>query len=446
MFLFRSIDMQARARGPRAPVRTDGAGPVAGRGRSLAVLVLGALVSSLVASPPASASPLSLEAALGMARQARAETRVAAARLAAARERPAIVSALDDPVLAPSIDHKPVDPMMKTDRSITLEQSIPLSRIRSHRRRAAEADVEKYAGEAGKAALRIDADVAQAFFMLNERRRTAETLGRQLALAADVARLAATRHAVGAALQADVLRAEIEVARLRTRQAAVQAETRAAEAMFNTALGLPPGVPVPVLLADGLHERLSASSGLSAALQAAHRYRPELRMSRAEIERAAAEIDVMKSMYKPMAMVRVGMADTMSAGRGYMLMVGVSLPIWSGRLGAGVREASAMAAMAEADREAMLRMVEGEVAATLESLRGAAATDRAFRDELVVRAERAVAPALAGYASGTLPLASVLEASRALWSIQEEAVMAEAALGMAWVRHRSALGNFGDRP
>jgi len=78
--------------------------------------------------------PLHLNDALRTAREQRAEIRAAGARAEAARQRPAIVSALEDPVLAPSIDHKPVDPMMETDRSITLEQSFPLSRIRGHRR------------------------------------------------------------------------------------------------------------------------------------------------------------------------------------------------------------------------------------------------------------------------------------------------------------------------
>lgn len=415
-------------------------------GARLLLFVLSAVTASVEANPAELAGALSLDAAISLAHRSRAETRVVAARVDAARERPAIVAALDDPVLAPSIDHKSVDPMMKTDRSITFEQSFPLSRIRSHRRRAAEADVDKYVGEAGKSALKIEADVGQAFFMLNERRKTHATLGRQLGLARDIVKLAAARHAVGSAPQAEVLRAEIEVARLRTRQAAILAEPRAAEAMFNTALGLQPGVPVPALQVEGIQERLSLVPGLPAALETALRRRPEFRMTDAEIRRARAEIDVMKSMYQPMVMVRAGMADTMTAGRGYMLMVGVSVPIWGARLRAGVREASAMAAMAEADREAMVRMIDGEVAATLESLRGAVATNLAFRDELLPRAERAAGSAMTSYASGGLPLASVLEANKALWSIQEEAVMAEASLGMAWVRHRSAIGHFGGIP
>ncbi|UUZ54132.1 TolC family protein [Massilia sp. H-1] len=74
-----------------------------------------------------------------------------------------------------------------------------------------------------------------------------------------------------------------------------------------------------------------------------------------------------------------------------MLMVGVSVPIWFGRLRAGVREADAMVSMAEADHEAMLRMIHGDVAASLASLRGAALNYRAFQTDLLPRGERVVA-------------------------------------------------------
>lgn len=406
--------------------------------------LLGAVSGLCGAAPAGVDAAVSLDEAIMVARASRAEVRASSARVDAARQRPAIVAALDDPVIAPSIDHKPVDPMMKTDRSITFEQSFPLSRIRSHRRRAAEADVDKYLGEGGKTALKIEAEVAQAFFMLNEKRKLATILGRQMALASQLVGLAAARHGVGAATQADVLRMEIEEARLRTRLAMAGAETRSAEAMFNTAMGLDTNRPVPSLRVQQALDAIVDIPDLEAALEVALNRRAELRISKAEIRRARAEVDVMKSMYAPMAMVRAGMADTGAAGRGYMLMVGVSVPIWFGRLKAGVREANAMSAMAEADREAMLRMIHGDVGAALETLRGAALQHHAVRTDVMPRAERAIDPAMTAYASGTLPLASVLEASKALWSVQEEAAMAETSLAVAWIRLRNAMGSFGE--
>lgn len=395
-----------------------------------------------VAGQPAQA--ISLSDAMAAARAARAEMRVAAARVVAAQQRPLIVSSLEDPVIAPSIDHKPVDPMMKTDRSITFEQSVPLSRIRTHRRHAAEADVDRYLGEGGKTTLKIEAEVAQAYFMLNEKRKVTQILEQQVELAAALVKLAATRHGVGAATQADVLRMELEEARLRSRLAVLGADVRAAEAMLNTAMGRQSDRLVSGLLVQDVLDSAAAVPERDSALEVALTRRPELHISQAEIRRARAEVDVMKSMYAPMAMVRVGMADTGAAGRGYMLMVGVSVPIWFGRLQAGVREATAMAAMAEADREAMLRMIHGDVAAALASLRGATRNYHAFQTNLMPRAQRAVAPAMTAYGNGTLPLTSVLEASKAFWSVQEESVMAETALGLAWIRYCSAIGSFGE--
>ncbi|EEF26032.1 conserved hypothetical protein, partial [Ricinus communis] len=287
-------------------------------------LTAGAPLTVAAATPE---SDVTLPEALRTARQARAELKASSARIEAARQRPVIVSALEDPVITPAIDHKPVDKMMRSDKSISIEQSFPLSRIRSHKRSAAEADVGRVEGEARETLLKIQSDVAQAFFMLNERRRMAGILDKQLALASRLARMAATRHASGSSGQLDVLRLEAESARLRNRLTVLQADTGAAEAMFNAAVGQPVGTPVPPLQTERLLQQIRQVPDLSASLEQALVNHPRAQISKAEILRAKAEVDVMKSMYLPMAMVRVGKADTMAAGKGYMLMVGISVPI-----------------------------------------------------------------------------------------------------------------------
>ncbi len=424
----------------------------ASSGHIIAVMLI--LLSAAIPSAPTLAqTSLSLNEAFLIAKSARAELRVAAARVDAASQRPAIVSSLDDPILSPAIDHKPVDPMMRSDRSITLEQSFPLSHILQHKRRAAEADIEKYQAEISKTALKIYAEVAQAFFMLQERRRLREILEQQVTLAAQLSKLVATRYGTGSATQSDVLRLEMEEARLRGRLAVVTADAHSAAAMLNASLGRAPDFPLPALDVQTVFEDIAApvesdknhSESLAAKLRFAQSQRAELRVAQAEKRRADAEIDVMKSMYAPMAMVKVGVADTMTAGRGYMLMVGVSIPIWRERLHAGVREAKAMSNMAQADRDAMLSMIQGELAAAQEALRGATLNYRSYRNDLLPRAERTLTPTLSEYASGRLPLSAVLETSKALWALQEESLMAETALGVGWIRMRLALGDFGEK-
>lgn len=412
--------------------------------------VLALAVTMTLASAPSRGEdhslpePLHLNDALRIAQEQRAEIRAAGARAEAARHRPAIVSALEDPILAPSIDHKPVDPMMETDRSITLEQSFPLSRIRGHRRDAAQAEADRLRSEVDRTGLVVGLDAARSFFMLNEKRRMQAIVQRQIELASQVTQSAAARYGAGGSAQAEVLRAEIEQARLNARLQSLQAESAGAEAMLNTSLGRDVGQPIPELATAEVFRPDNPLPTLEVVQTRALDRRPEISGSDAEIRRAEAEVKVMKSMYLPMAMVRTGVAETMTAGRGYMLMVGVSLPIWFNRMNAGVDEARSMETMARADQQAMRRMISGEAAAALEDVRGALARYRALTNDVLPRAERAIAPSLSAYSAGQLSLTGVLEATKALWSVQEEAVMAETELGMAWARLNAAMGRSGE--
>jgi outer membrane protein TolC len=207
--------------------------------------------------------------------------------------------------------------------------------------------------------------------------------------------------------------------------------------MLNTSLGRAPHERIPELVHA---PRRDGPLAAEAAVERALAQRPELIAGEAEVRRAEAETQVMRSMYKPMAMVRLGRAETMAEGPGAMLMIGVTVPIWRDRLRAGVAEARAMQRMADADLTAMRRMVEGEAVASREAVGAARVQLLVLEDELMPRAEAAADAALAGYSSGQASLVSVIEAARALWELQAEQVMAEAALGAAWAELDRAVG------
>jgi outer membrane protein TolC len=217
------------------------------------------------------------------------------------------------------------------------------------------------------------------------------------------------------------------------------AEVRAAEAMLNTSIGRPPDLPVPALAAATTEPPPPRDRSVRAALDR----RPELRAGRAEIDRARAEVAVMDDMFKPMAMVQTGPAYTMTDGAGWMVMVGVSIPLWRGKLRAGVAEARAMSDMAEHDLVAMRRMVVGNTVVARERVVAARARWLALRDQVVPRAQAAIEPTLAGYTSGQLPLVSVLEAAQTLWAARMELASAERQLGEAWARLSRATAQGG---
>jgi outer membrane protein TolC len=178
------------------------------------------------------------------------------------------------------------------------------------------------------------------------------------------------------------------------------------------------------------------------AIKSALTSRPELAAGRAKIARAEADVQVMRDMFKPMATIRTGPSYTMAEGGGWMAMVGLSLPIWRDKLKAGVAEAEAMRAMSQADLRAMTRMIEGDAAAALSQLQAARDRQAALTADVLPRARMAVEPAVASYASGQLPLVSVIEAIQALWLVQSDLITADTQLGLAWARLGRAVGTY----
>jgi outer membrane protein TolC len=408
---------------------------------SSVVLLMGILMGVPGIAAPQEAPPLpfplSLADVVRIAGERRDEIHAARARTRAGESRPAIVSALADPMLAPSLDHLPFM-LNGADVSVAVEQQIPLSGIRGHRRAAALADLDRLRAEAARTTLDVGLEAARAYLMLQERRRTAALVGEQIAFARDVVSAANARYASGTAPQSDVLRAEVEVARLDAIARALVGEVRGAEAMLNASLAIDAGTPVPPLAALALPQPVPAWPVIESAL----RSRPELAAGRAAIARAEAEVQVMRDMFRPMATIRTGPSYTMAEGHGWMAMVGLSLPIWREKLHAGVAEAVAMRAMSEADLRAMARMIEGDAAVAVSQLQAAGDRRAALDRDVLPRARMAIEPAVASYASGQLPLVSVIEAIQALWLVQSDLIAADTQLGLAWARLGRAIGSY----
>ncbi len=383
-------------------------------------------------------SPLRIGAVVEHAATHRAEIEVARARRAAAQQRTRSAGVLDDPMVMPSLDHVPFM-LHGADMSFMVEQRFPLSRLLAHRERSAQADARRLAADIHRVNLDVVLEAVDAYWMLYEQRAMLGIIAEQLGVARLLVAAAAARYASGTSAQPDVLRAEIEVARLEGAQRALAARVRAAESMLNASLARSADAPVPELAEEPV---LAEPPALAILRDRAFALRPELLAGQEEIKRADADVDVMRSMIKPMAFVRTGPAYTMSDGWGFMAMVGMSVPIFRSKNRATIGEAKSMADMARADLDAMRNMVQGSVASTREEVFAARTQVLVLRDDVLPRAHLAVDAVSAAYTSGTLPLVSALDAARALWSAQQELVMAEVTLGTAWARLGRAVGRF----
>ena len=243
-------------------------------------------------------------------------------------------------MISPSLDHLPFM-LGGADVSVTIEQQIPLSGIRGHRRASALADVDRLRAEASRTSLDVGIEAANAYLMLQERRRMAALVDEQIAFARDVvnAANASTRAAWHRSRMCCVPRLK---SRDLARSRALVGEVRAPKPCSIRVLRW-----MPIVSCRRSRSAFTQPVPAWTVIKAGLTSRPELAAGRAEIARAEADVQVMRDMFNLMATIRTGPSYTMAEGRGWMAMVGISLPIWRDKLHAGVAEAEAMRAMSK---------------------------------------------------------------------------------------------------
>ncbi len=381
-------------------------------------------------------SPLRPDDVLTFARAHRSEIVVAKSKIAAAAEKPKVVSALPDPMVMASVDHLPIK-LMGVDFSVMVQQDFPLSGVLGKKKEGALAELSVANADAKRVSLDVEYEALRAYLMLVELERMAVVIDEQVLLSKQAAGAARARLESTVGSPADVVRAQVDVARLEGERKAIDAELGSAKAMLNAALGRPIDAAIPkcdLSLPD------AGPPLLADLVKVALEKRPELSAMKARVEVAQADVKVMQSMYTPMAFVRVGGSYKMDEGAGAMLMVGISIPIFREKLNAGVAGAQAMVSMADADVAAMKKMIEGEVGAARESVVAARTRLTTARENVTPLAKQAFALTLASYGAGQSPLVAVLDAVRTLYEVRLEEVAAEVKVALAWARLGRATG------
>jgi outer membrane protein TolC len=251
-----------------------------------------------------------------------------------------------------------------------------------------------------------------AFYDLYQADRTIALARDSRQLLETLAGTAQAMYAAGSGRQSDVLRAQVELARMSEEIVRMEAMRETMRARLNALLDRPSGTPVPgpaipVFPAalpprDSLEE--SALSG-GAMLQAGLR----------EVEAAEASVGLARSESWPDLRIGVQYGQQPMEGGGtdrmVSLMLGASVPVNPGRRQKQMRlEAEAMRDMARADLAAMraeTRGRVGELVARFESDRTLLAL---YRQTVLPQADADAASALGAYREGAIDLMALLDA------------------------------------
>lgn len=289
----------------------------------------------------------------------------------AARHRIAPAGALDDPMLEAGVINLPVDTLRfnredMTMKMIGVSQRVPYPGKRDLRTQIAAKEAGTVELNYQEAANRIVRDVKLGYFDLAYLTRAARLVESNRLVLEQFLQLAESRYGVGQATQADVLRAQTQLAKMLDEAHRLERERRAAEAELGRAVGRPDAA---IGLAPLLPEIGRAPTPDVSALESlARTQRPQLAALQSSVERADKTIELARKDYLPDFDVRLqyGQRDRAPDGmrRDDMVSVtvAISLPVWrQTKLDPKLAEAQAMRDSAAS----MLRAQESELRARL---------------------------------------------------------------------------------
>jgi len=373
-----------------------------------------------------------------VARAARASARAARARVPSARRPP-------DPNVQLGFmnyslpDLRPMDPlgmtqlqimqMLPTPGKLRLAGGIASSRADAEAERARETEWD------------LRARAAAAFYDLYRADRSLEVARETLRLVQDIRRIADAMYRVGDGRQVDVLRAQVETARmvedtLRMR-AMRESMTGRLAALVEPSSELLSGSPVlpafpasepPLDSLAGAAERGRAM--IAAGERDLHAAEQAVRLARREIW-PDLELGVQVGR-------RSGAMGPETMGS---LMIGASVPIFARSRQLKMREeAAAMRDMAASDLAAMRAQTRGRVVEIYAQLMRARRLAVLYRTTILPQAEVTVESALSAYRVGSVDFMTLLENRMAVNRFHLELIVLESEEGMAWAELEMLLG------
>ena len=285
------------------------------------------------------------------------------------------------------------------------------------------------------------ARTAMAFYELYQMDRSLEVAEETLRILQDLAVTARTMYGVGEGRQPDVLRAQVEIARMSEDIIRMRTERISAAARLNALLLLDPSVPVGSPVRPAFPDTLPP---LDSLIDEAERTRPMVRAAEAEVRAAEAGVRLARREIWPDLQVGVQYGQRpMDGGTDRMvsLMLGVNLPIFAGsRQLALRREASAMQQMAEADLDAMHADTRGRVAELYATAERARRLGELYQGTILPQTQTTVSAALASYRVGGVDFMTLLDNQMTVNRYRQDLYALHAQRGQALAELEMLLG------
>ena len=325
-----------------------------------------------------------------------------------------------------------------------LMQMFPLGGKLRFAGQAASASAAAAKARASDVVWELRSQAAMAFYDLYAAHQQLAVARETLRVLQDIARTAEAMYRVGEGRQADVLRAQVEIARMVEDTVRMQAMRESMEARLNALLdrdaGQILGVPQLPVFPDSVPSRRWLDS-------LAESERPMIRAGLDEVRAAEASERLARRELLPDLQVglqygqRGGSMTDATTGepmgrttdRMGSLMIGATVPIFARSRQLRMREeAGAMSRMARADLLAMRADTRGRVGEAYAALGRARRLAVLYRTTILPQAEATVSSSLAAYRVGGVDFMTLLDNRMTVNRYRQELATLESDEGKAW--------------
>lgn len=326
--------------------------------------------------------------------------------------------------------------------TIQLMQMIPIAGQLGLSGQVARAQADATRARTADLGWDLRARAAMVFYELYQLDRSLVVARETQRLLRDIATTAENMYSVGEGRQTDILRAQVELARMGEEIQRLEAMREASAARLNALLNRPRATPVAPGLLPAFPAELPPLDSLER--QALER-RPMIEAGRLEVEAAAAQARLVRREIWPDLQVGVQYGQRSMPGGGTdrmaSFMVGFTVPVFAGRRQHPMRrEAAAMRRMAEADLEAMRAETAGRLGELYADAGRARRLAELYRGTIIPQAEMTVASALSAYRLGDVDFMTLLDDQMNVNAFRQALIQLEAEQGQALAEIEMLVG------
>jgi outer membrane protein TolC len=391
------------------------------------LLVLGCTLGTQSAvAEPAAALPSDATLALLIEQSLAAQPELARARAIARANQETVpqARAMPDPMLEVGMQNDgfksiEIGTMETSYISFMLKQTFPWPGKRRMRGEIAETSVGEAKAAIARAELSLEAEVRKTYLALLLARDRLLLLARLEVLWQNARGLTRTLYQTGGGSQSDIMRADLELLRLRRRRVALETEDRTRVQALNRLRNHPLEEPIQTTshLQDlGSPEKLRATFQQDKAVARS----PELAAARLRVTRYTRVSELANRTYYPDLTVGAALMYRGSLPPMWQVTLGGPIPIFGGsKQSRAVAEATELASAAQKEAEALTQMLrfrskerQTVFAAALENL-------GIYEQGLLVQSQATAESTLVQYRAGKVTFASVLEANAGYLADQE---------------------------